>query len=98
MSGGTFDYLQDRFDSVFEIINENVLTENKFDLEHSTIEKIIEGLLCIKRAQIYMTRIDWLLAGDDGEDTFKERLKENLASLDTDISDLNNSIPDDIPF
>jgi hypothetical protein len=29
-------------------------------------------------AQIYTQRIDWLVSGDDGEDSFRERLKEDL--------------------
>lgn len=29
-------------------------------------------------AQIYTQRIDWLVSGDDSEDSFRERLKEDL--------------------
>jgi len=29
-------------------------------------------------AQIYAQRVDWFLSGDDGEDSLKERLKEDL--------------------
>jgi len=29
-------------------------------------------------------RIDWLMAGDDGEDTFHERLANDLAKLQED--------------
>jgi hypothetical protein len=32
-------------------------------------------------AQIYAQRIDWLISGDDGEDSFRERLKEDLEKL-----------------
>jgi hypothetical protein len=32
-------------------------------------------------AEIYAQRIDWLLSGDDGEDSFRERLKEDLEKL-----------------
>lgn len=32
-------------------------------------------------AQVYAQRIDWLLSGDDGEDNFHLRLKEDLANL-----------------
>ena len=35
----------------------------------------------LKRAQIYTQRIDWLISGDDGEDSFRERLKEDLEKL-----------------
>ena len=32
----------------------------------------------LKIAQIYTKRIEWLLSGDDGEDSFHERLREEL--------------------
>lgn len=34
-------------------------------------------------ASIYAQRIDWLLSGDDSEDSFKKRLKENLDELES---------------
>ena len=35
----------------------------------------------IQKAEIYMQRIDWLLSGDDGDETFLERLKKDLSKL-----------------
>ena len=32
----------------------------------------------LKLAQIYSRRVEWLLSGDDGEDSFIKRLKEEL--------------------
>ena len=32
----------------------------------------------LKMAQIYTQRIDWMVSGDDGEDCFRQRLKEDL--------------------
>jgi len=43
-----------------------------------TIQEFENGIDIVKKAYIYMQRIDWLLSGDDGEDTFHERLKEDL--------------------
>ena len=34
-------------------------------------------------AAIYAQRIDWLLSGDDGEESFKRRLKEELDELES---------------
>lgn len=34
-------------------------------------------------AKVYAHRIDWYLSGDDGEDTFLMRLKEELKQLDS---------------
>ena len=32
----------------------------------------------LRVAQIYSKRIEWLLSGDDGEESFHKRLKEEL--------------------
>jgi hypothetical protein len=45
------------------------------------IEKMKEGIKVLKRAQIYAQRIDWLLSGDDGEESFLRRLEEELNEL-----------------
>jgi hypothetical protein len=45
------------------------------------IDKMKEGIEVLKRAQIYAQRIDWLLSGDDGIETFFERLEEDLNNL-----------------
>lgn len=37
----------------------------------------------MKQAEVYAQRIDWLLSGDDGEESFHERLKEDLDKLKT---------------
>ena len=42
------------------------------------IEKFKEGVDALRKAAIYAQRIDWLLSGDDGEESFLERLKEEL--------------------
>lgn len=47
------------------------------------IEEFKKGLKLLKMASIYAHRIDWLLSGDDGEDSFKRRLKENLDELES---------------
>lgn len=45
------------------------------------IEEFKKGAEIIKLAQIYMNRIDWLLSGDDGEETFISRLKKDKEIL-----------------
>ncbi len=45
------------------------------------IEKFKEGLAILRQASIYAQRIDWLLSGDDGEESFLRRLKEELEKL-----------------
>lgn len=48
------------------------------DYSDETIAKIKEMLPIIKRAKIYLDRIDWLFTGDDGEKSFIERTEEDL--------------------
>jgi hypothetical protein len=45
------------------------------------IEEFKKGADIIKKAQTYMQRLDWLLSGDDGEDSFLSRLKDDLEKL-----------------
>lgn len=35
----------------------------------------------LKKAEIYAQRIDWYISGDDGEESFLRRLKEDLEKL-----------------
>jgi hypothetical protein len=57
--------------------------EDKFHYQYpdEVIEKMKEGIEALKRAQIYAHRIDWLLSGDDGEESFLRRLEEELNEL-----------------
>jgi hypothetical protein len=47
------------------------------------LEEFKKGLKILKTAAIYAQRIDWLLSGDDEEQSFKERLKEELDELES---------------
>lgn len=42
------------------------------------IEKMKEGVKQLQIAYVYAQRIDWLLSGDDGEETFLTSLKKEL--------------------
>jgi guanylate kinase len=43
-----------------------------------SIEEFKKGLIILRQAQIYTQRNDWLVSGDDGEDSFHSRLKKEL--------------------
>lgn len=45
------------------------------------IDEFKKAIDIMSRAQVYMHRIDWLLCGDDGEESFINRLKEELDKL-----------------
>lgn len=54
--------------------------DDEYYLEYTdeTISELNKGLDIIKKANIYINRIDYLFAGDDGEESFHKRLKEEL--------------------
>lgn len=54
--------------------------ENKLHYKYpdEVIEEFKKGLKIISDAQIYIRRIDYLICGDDGNETFLERLHEEL--------------------
>ena len=44
-------------------------------------EKMREAIKQLKIAAIYAQRVDWFLSGDDGEESFIERLSEDLNAI-----------------
>lgn len=62
----------------------------KPDLSHyeypeEVINEFIKAYKILRSAEIYAHRIDWLLSGDDGDETFMERLKEDLEVFDSEL-------------
>jgi hypothetical protein len=49
-----------------------------YDFSDETLAKFIEARDTIRRAAKMAQRVDWLLSGDDGEDSFHKRWKEEL--------------------
>lgn len=46
------------------------------------LRRMEEAVYALRRAAIYAQRVDYLICGDDGEESFMERLKKELAELD----------------
>ena len=97
MSGGTFDYKQYEIDRIAEEIDTYVRNNGKevndeygpswtYNLTPETIDEFKEAVKFLRIAFVYAHRIDWLMAGDDGEDTFHERLKHDLEKLELEDS------------
>lgn len=92
MSGGAFDYNQYQIgeiaDQIEEVIKKNGEPDIEFGYDYGynysekTIAEFKKGVEYLRLAQIYAHRIDWLLSGDDGEETFHEYLREDLAELE----------------
>lgn len=84
MSGDYFNYNQYRIEDIIEILEDVVgnygTNHLEFceDLSEDTYRTFQRGLHHLYLARIYTQRIDWLISGDDGEDTFHERLQDDL--------------------
>jgi len=91
MSGGTFDYSQYRIIDIYETIQSHIDRQGeKIDYEwageHQTFEpevlkQLQDAIECLKKAYVYAQRVDWFLAGDDGNETFIWRLNKELNEL-----------------
>lgn len=52
------------------------------ELADETIETMKEAYRQIRIAEIYARRVDWVMSGDDGEESFRERIKEDLVDFE----------------
>ena len=52
------------------------------ELSDETINVTKEAYRQIRIAEIYATRVDWMMSGDDSEENFRERIKEDLAEFE----------------
>ena len=85
MSGGTFDYKQWAIQDIAEHI-ENTIALNDCgelweQLQPEVIEELKAAVKCLRQAYVYARRIDYLLAGDSGQDTFLKYLQQELKEL-----------------
>lgn len=90
MSGGHFEYEQDRFEwfiarPLAELIRNNKVKPDDWcgDWQgqcypDDIIHEFKNALEALRVAYVYVQRIDWLVSGDDGEETFRKRLAHDL--------------------
>lgn len=96
MGGGHFDYNQRRILDIRDSIIIELDNQGKDkpvderwdenDVKYMThplevADKMREAIKSLERAYIYTVRVDYLLSGDIGYDTFLEGLKEDLKTL-----------------
>lgn len=84
-SGLKIAKFQDHFGNTYEVRETNWVeyADGKEYPEYTieTLQEFETAAKLLRKAFIYAHRIDWLLSGDDGEDTFHERLKKDLEEL-----------------
>lgn len=84
MSGGHFDYAQYRLNDIASSIDELIARNDDASMNeygdtrgagysNETIEKFKEASETLRRAEAMAQRVDWLVSGDDGEESFHSR-------------------------
>jgi hypothetical protein len=92
MSGGHWNYSQHHMQDIADDLGSLIYT-NDFkgtdiygdpsgrQYSPETIAEFEKAVKALKMAYVYAQRIDWLLSGDDGEDSFHIRLQAQLKEL-----------------
>jgi hypothetical protein len=92
MSGGHFQYEQYKLQMIADEIEQLIIDNESEELNRygdkkgsfysvETINEFKAAVALLKVAHVYAHRIDWLVSGDDGEDSFHRRLKDELKKL-----------------
>lgn len=91
MSGGRFEYKQHHIQDIIDGIQNVLDSQNKPEKADSdycfqkyspeTIKKFQKAIKTLKKAYMMAHTIDYLLCGDDAEDSFNERWKIELKKL-----------------
>jgi hypothetical protein len=92
MSGGHFDYNQYKIAWIVHDIKGLIFHNDSDDKDSygdligrryspETIAEFKKAVRALKVAQVYAQRIDWLVSGDDGEESFHQRLNEELTNI-----------------
>lgn len=93
MSGGHFNYNQHFINDIADEIEDEIRNnkkkgdwisderweeKGKQQFSDETIKEFKKAVKILRKAYVYAHRIDWFLSGDDGEENFHKRLKEEL--------------------
>lgn len=86
MSRGAFDYQQYRIKDIADTIEEHLDAQAELpagdQFNPETVAELRKTVRLLRLAFVYAYRADWLLSGDDGEESFHRRLAEELKGLD----------------
>lgn len=85
MAGGHFEYIQYRIRDLAEKLQYEVdRNDDNGDglwhpgYAHNTVAHIQHTQWLAKMLAVYLQRVDWLMSGDDSEESFHNRLREDL--------------------
>jgi len=93
MSGGHFEYQQYRLENIALEIESLIRSNGDEALNEwgdrigrhyseETVREFKTAVHLLRQAGIYAHRIDWLVSGDDDEESFHEQLAEDLEKLE----------------
>jgi hypothetical protein len=81
MSGGHFEYNQYRLNDIaceIQRIIETHTDKDFWNFKLETIDRFKEAIATLRNAEAMVQRIDWLVSGDDDEESFHKRWKEEI--------------------
>jgi len=92
MSGGHFDYAQYRIAEIADSIDQLVIDNDSNEKDEwgqvvgnhypeDIVLKFKEAAHTLRRAQAMAQRVDWLVSGDDGDESFRERWAKEVPPL-----------------
>ncbi len=94
MSGGKFEYRQYEIDHIADQIQHELDLQGKervglcvpiwyYDDHPEEVQREMRNAIkALRVAAVYAQRVDWYLSGDDGVESFLERLKEELENIE----------------
>jgi hypothetical protein len=81
MSGGYLTYNDRHIGYMLTDIKEEI-DRNDHRFDEKTMNKFREAVKILEKASIMVNRIDYLLSGDDSEETFHERWEKEFIAQD----------------
>jgi len=86
VSGGHFNYKQHHIEDIADEIARIVKDEEKRDItdryyEPASLDAMKEACKVLLKAEVYARRIDWLVSGDDSDETFAKLLHKELSEV-----------------
>ena len=88
MSGGHFDYQQYRIGDIAEKLRIEIArcrTKQEYaTYSNEFLVEMISAYHAAKELEIIVHRIDWVISADDSEETYFERIKEDMAEIERD--------------
>ena len=82
MSGGFFEYQQYRIEEIAEAIKECIQKPEDYSLSEEVVDKMKIAVMHLEYSYVYVSAFDRLVCGDGGTESFLERLKNDLQTLD----------------